>query len=163
MAQEHTFDIVSTLDAQELKNATQQASRELGTRYDFKGSKATIEYDGTELKVTAEDDYKVKSAAEMLQTRLVKRSVPLKALNFHDLVDAGGSMRVQRIEIQQGIPKEKAREVVKHIKGLKLKVQAAIQDDQVRVSGKKIDDLRSVMDALKSHDFGIHMDFANFR
>ena len=163
MAQEHSFDIVSRVDQQELKNALQQARKELSTRYDFKGSKASIEFDGESVVMNAEDDHRLKAVLDILQSKLVKRGIPLKALIFNKNEDAAGSMRRQKIDLQNGIPKEKAREIVKTIKSRKLKVQAAIQGEQVRVSGKKLDDLQTIMGLLKEEDFGINMEFENYR
>ena len=163
MAQEHSFDIVSKVDLQELKNALQQARKELTTRYDFKGSNASIEFEEECIVLSAEDEQHLKAVVEILQSKLVKRGIPLKALIFGKNEAAAGSMRRQKIELQDGIPKEKAREIVKIIKTQKLKVQASIQGEQVRVSGKKLDDLQTIMGLLKKENLEINMDFENFR
>jgi hypothetical protein len=158
-----SFDIVSRVDLQEVKNALGQAERELSTRYDLKGSGAAVELQGQELVLTAPDDFKLKAVRDVLEGKLVKRQVPLKALSYGEPESAlGGTMR-QKVALQQGIPTEKAREIVKIIKSTKLKVQAAISGDQVRVSGKKKDDLQSVMARLKESDLGIDMQFTNYR
>jgi uncharacterized protein YajQ (UPF0234 family) len=160
---ESSFDVVSTVDLQEVKNAIAQAMKEITTRYDLKGSQSNIELQGEGLLLTSSDEYKLKAVREVLEGRLVKRNVPLKALTFKTIDQAlGGTVR-QAVELQKGIPSDKAREVVKVIKNAKIKVQAAIQGDQVRVSGKNKDDLQAVMRLLKETDFGIDMQFTNRR
>lgn len=164
MAQQNTFDIVSKIEHAEVVNAVDQAMKEVTTRFDFKGSKSNIELDGKEaIILTSDDEYKLKSLNDILQTKLVKRNVPLKGLNYGRVDSAlGGTVR-QRIDLQQGIPTDKAKEIVKHIKETKLKVQASIQGDSVRVSGKDRDVLQQVIAALKERDFGIDMQFTNYR
>ncbi len=165
MASDHSFDIVSRTDIQEVSNSVQQAMKEIGHRFDFKGSKSTIELnrDKNELTVLSDDEYKLKSVLDILQTKLVKRKISLKALQYGKIESAlSGTVR-QLITLQQGIHIEKAREIVKTIKSSKLKVQAEIQKDQVRVKAKKIDDLQSAIQLLKEKDFGIHMEFVNYR
>jgi hypothetical protein len=137
--------------------------REVGQRFDFKGSRAAVSRDGSALVLTAEDEFKRKQLLEILESKLVKRLVPLKALS-HGRVEpaAGGSVR-QRLELQQGIPTEKARELVKLIKGLRGKVQPQIQADQVRVFGRDKDELQAVIAFLRQQDLGIHMQFTNYR
>ena len=163
-----SFDIVSNVDLQEVKNAIAQAMKEILTRYDLKGTNSDIQIQGTtekasELVVTSADEFKLKAVREVLEARLVKRNVPLKALTWNTIDKAlGGTVR-QTVSLQSGIPTEKAREIVKVIKGTKLKVQAAIQGEQVRVSGKSKDDLQSVMHVLKGTDLGIDMQFTNYR
>ena len=140
-----SFDIVSSVDLQEVKNALAQAMKEIQTRYDLKNSSSSVELTGEELLLTSSDEFKLKAVREVLEQRLVKRNVPLKALTFETIESAlGGTVR-QKVTLQKGIPTEKAREIVKVIKGTKLKVQAAIQGDQLRVSGKNKDDLQAVM------------------
>ena len=163
MPQDHSFDIVSKLDAQELKNAIQQTLKEIATRFDFKGSKAAVEFDDKVLTVTGEDEHRVKAVNDILQNKMVKRGVPLKALDFKEIKDAGLGMKRQIIELQQGIPTEKAREIVKTVKSAKIKVQVAIQGEELRVTGKNKDDLQAVMALLKGADFGINMQFTNYR
>ena len=166
MANQSSFDITSTIDFQEVDNALNQARKEVGQRYDFKGARADIELNVIEKKLTltADDEFKMNALWEIVQTRLVRRSVPVK--NFKAAASepaAGGTVR-RVIEIQQGIPIEAAREIIKFIKDAKLKkVQAAIQADQVRVSSPSKDDLQAAMRALRDHDFGVALQFGNYR
>src|SRR4029434_1442131 len=164
MAQQNTFDIVSQIDHAEVVNAVNQALKEVHTRFDFKGSKSDIELEGHEaIVLTSDDEYKLKSLNDILQTKLVKRSVPLKGLTYDRVESAlGGTVR-QRIALQQGIPQEKAKEIVKFIKDTKLKVQSSIQGDAVRFAGRDRDTLQAVIAALRDHDFGIDMQFTNYR
>lgn len=165
MAQEHSFDIISKVDLQEVSNAVQQAMKEIGQRFDFRGSKSSIELDksSNEIRVVSDDEYKLKSVIDILKEKLVKRKVSLKALIYETVESAlSGTVR-QIIKLQQGISTEKAKEIVKTIKNTKLKVNSEIQSDQVRIRAKKIDDLQSIMKLLKEKDFGIHMEFANYR
>ena len=158
-----SFDIVSSVDLQEVKNAIAQAMKEIQTRFDLKGSGSTVELQGEELALASADEFKLKAIREVLEGRLVKRNVPLKALTYGAIDSAlGGTVR-QKVTLQKGIPTEKAREIVKLIKGAKLKVQAAIQGDQLRVSGKNKDDLQGVIRLLKGSDLGIDMQFTNYR
>jgi uncharacterized protein YajQ (UPF0234 family) len=165
MADEHSFDVASKVDLQEVLNAVQQAMKELQQRFDFRGSKSSIELnkDKHEITVVSDDDQKLKSVVDILQTKLVKRGVSLKALQYGKVEPAAGSTVRQTIELQQGIPVEKAKEIVRIIKDTKLKVQAEIQKDQVRVRGKKIDDLQAIIGLLRDKELGIHIDFLNFR
>jgi cyclic-di-GMP-binding protein len=158
-----SFDVVSTVDIQEVKNAISQAMKEITTRFDLKGTNSDIQLIGEEIVVTSSDEYKMKAVRDVLEERLVKRSVPLKALTWGTIEKALGATARQKVSLQKGIPSEKAREIVKVIKGTKIKVQASIQGDQVRVSGKKRDDLQSVMQVLKGTDLGIDMQFTNYR
>lgn len=158
-----SFDVVSTVDLQEVKNAIAQATKELLTRFDLKNSGSSVELQGEELVLVSSDEFKLKAVREILEGRLVKRGVPLKALSFGTADKAlGGTVR-QRVTLQKGIPTEKAREIVKLVKGTKLKVQTAIQGDQLRVSGKNKDDLQAVMQLLRETDLGIDMQFTNRR
>jgi hypothetical protein len=160
---ESSFDIVSSVDLQEVKNALAQATKEIHTRFDLKSSGSSVELQGEEILVASSDEFKLKAVRDVLEERLVKRNVPLKALSYGAVEKAlGGSVR-QRVTLQKGIPTDKAREIAKLIKGTKLKVQAAIQGDQLRVSGKSKDDLQSVMGLLRSTDLGIDMQFTNRR
>jgi uncharacterized protein YajQ (UPF0234 family) len=160
---ESSFDIVSSVDLQEVKNAIAQAMKEIQTRFDLKASGSSIELTGEEIALASADEFKLKAVRDVLEGRLVKRSVPLKALTFGTVDHAlGGTVR-QKITLQKGIPTEKAREIVKLIKGSKLKVQAAIQGDQLRVSGKDKDDLQGVIRLLKGTELGIDMQFTNYR
>lgn len=164
MAQQNTFDIVSQIEHTEVVNAINQAMKEVQTRFDFKGSKSNIELEGEEaIILTSDDDYKLASLNDILQSKFVKRGVPLKGLTYGKIEQAlGGTVR-QRVTLQQGIPQDKAKEIVKHIKDTKLKVQVSIQGDLVRVAGKDRDILQEVITALRSHDFGIDMQFTNYR
>lgn len=164
MAQQNTFDITSKIDHAEVANAINQAMKEILTRFDFKGSKSHIEVEGQEaIILTSDDEYKLKSLNDVLQTKFVKRGVPLKGLTYGKIDQAlGGTVR-QRITLQQGIPQEKAKEIVKYIKETKLKVQVSIQGDLVRVAGKDRDTLQEVIAALRNQDFGIDMQFTNYR
>jgi len=160
---ESSFDVVSTVDMQEMKNAIGQAMKEITTRFDLKGTGSNIELQAEQVVLTSNDEFKIKAVRDVLEGRLVKRGVPLKALTFGPMEKALGGTTRQAITLQKGIPSEKAREIVKIIKGSKLKVQAAIQGDQVRISGKNKDDLQSVMRMLKDTDLGIDMQFTNYR
>ena len=165
MAEDHFFDIICKVDLQEVSNAVQQATKEISQRYDFKGSKSKIELDQgkNEVEIVSDDEYKLKSVIDVLQSKLVKRKVSLKSLEYGKIEPAFSGTVRQVIKLQQGIPGDKAKEIVKNIKGTKIKVQPAIQNEQVRVRAKKIDDLQSVIKILKEKDFGIHMEFVNFR
>ena len=163
MAAENSFDIVSKIDMAEVTNAVSQATKEIGQRFDFKGSKSQITQEKDALVVLSDDEYKLKSVIDILQGKLVKRGVPVKNLTYGKVEPAlGGTVR-QRITLQQGIPSDKAKEIVKAIKDSKIKVQAAIQADQIRVSGKNRDDLQSVIALLKGKDFGVELQFTNYR
>jgi len=165
MADEHSFDIVSRVDMQEVSNAVQQAVKEISQRFDFKGSKSSIDLNKEKGEITliGDDDYKLKSLTEILKSKLVKRNVSLKALNFGNTEKASGDTLRQVITLQQGITPERAKDIVKLIKDMKLKVQAEIQKDQVRVRAKKIDDLQSVIGMLKGKEFDFHIEFINYR
>lgn len=166
MAATNSFDITSTLDLQEVDNAINQARKELGQRYDFKGSKATIDLDqkANTLTLAAEDAFKLEALWEVLTTRLVRRNVPVKNLKRGDVEPASGGTVRQVITLQMGIPTEAARDIVKHLKDQKLKkVQAAIQGDQVRVSSPSKDDLQAAMASLRAADFGVALQFGNYR
>ncbi len=163
MASECSFDIASKVDLQEVDNAVHQTMREIGQRFDFKGSDATVAREGHVLLLSAEDEFKLKQVLEILEGKLVKRQVPLKALTRGKIESAKGGQVRQRIELQQGIPTEKAREMVKLIKGGKFKVQAQIQEDQVRVFGRDKDELQKVIQFLRQQELGIHTQFINYR
>jgi uncharacterized protein YajQ (UPF0234 family) len=164
MAAENSFDIVSKVDLQEVSNAIQNALKEIHTRFDLKDSKSDIQLEGKEaLVLSSADEYKLKAVTDILQSKLVKRGVPIKALNYGVVEPAAGSSVRQKITMQQGIPIEKAREIVKVIKDSKKKVQASIQGDTVRVSGKDRDALQEIIALLRGHDFGIDMQFTNYR
>ncbi|MFL6388104.1 MAG: YajQ family cyclic di-GMP-binding protein [Terriglobales bacterium] len=164
MAAENSFDIVSKVDLQEVSNAIQNALKEIHTRFDLKDSKSDIQLEGKEaLVLSSADEYKLKAVTDILQSKLVKRGVPIKALTYGTVESAAGSSVRQKITMQQGIPIEKAREIVKLIKDSKKKVQASIQGDTVRVSGKDRDSLQEIIALLRGHDFGIDMQFTNYR
>jgi uncharacterized protein YajQ (UPF0234 family) len=162
MAQQNSFDIVSQVDLAEVNNALNQTVKEVRQRFDFKGSHANVVLEKSELVLSAEDETKL-NMNDILQQKLVRRSVPLKALSYGNIEPAAGGTVRQRATIQEGIPQEKAKEVVKFIKDSKAKVQASIQGDVVRVTGKDRDTLQDVIAKLKDKDFGIHMQFTNYR
>jgi uncharacterized protein YajQ (UPF0234 family) len=163
MASECSFDIGSKVDLQEVDNAVHQTMREIGQRFDFKGSVATVAREEHALLLSAEDEFKLRQMLEILEGKLVKRQVPLKALTRGKVEPAAGGRVRQRIELQQGISTEKARELVKLIKSGKFKVQTQIQPDQVRVFGRDKDELQAVIQYLRQQDLGIHMQFINYR
>jgi cyclic-di-GMP-binding protein len=163
MSKECSFDIVSKVDLSEVDNAVHQTSREIGQRFDFKGSQASVTREEHALLLSAEDDFKLKQLLDVLETKLVKRQVSLKALSRGQVEPAGGGRVRQRIELQQGIPIEKAREIIKLVKTTKRKVQAQIQEDQVRVFGRDRDELQAVIQFMREQDLGIDMQFINYR
>jgi uncharacterized protein YajQ (UPF0234 family) len=162
---ENTFDVVSKIDMPEVVNSIQQAMKEIQTRFDLKNSKSDIQLNEKELKITlaSSDEFKLKAVIDILELKLVKRKVPMKNLTYGPIIPAAGSSVRQEITLQQGIPIEKAREIVKTIKDSKKKVQASINADVVRVSGKDRDTLQEVMALLRGHDYGIDMQFTNYR
>jgi uncharacterized protein YajQ (UPF0234 family) len=163
MAQEFSFDVVSKTDMQEVANAVNQAQKELAQRFDFKGSKSEIQLSGEELTLVSDDEGKLRSLKDIVEGRLVKRNVSLKALEYGKIEAASlGTVR-QKAKIVQGIESEKAKAIVKAIKDAKLKVQAAIQSDQVRVTGRNKDDLQRAIALVKERDFGIPLQFTNYR
>jgi cyclic-di-GMP-binding protein len=162
---ENTFDIVSKIDLQEVSNAIQQAMKEITTRFDLKDSKSSIALEAKDNAIVlhSADEYKLKAVNDILQAKLVKRGISLKGLTYAPIESALGGTAKQKITMQQGIPMEKARDIVKTIKNSKKKVQASIQGDLVRVSGKDRDSLQEVIALLKQQDFGIDMQFTNYR
>jgi cyclic-di-GMP-binding protein len=163
MAQENSFDIVCKVDLQEVDNSIQQVMKEIRTRYDFKGSKSEVRRENMEILILADDDYKRRSVVEMLGQRLAARKVSPKCLTFGKPEEAAGGTLRQKVALQQGIPTEQAKEIVKIIKGTGKKVQAAIQGDLVRVKGKSRDDLQSIMQVLRGSPLTIEMQFENYR
>ncbi|MDP9192239.1 MAG: YajQ family cyclic di-GMP-binding protein [Acidobacteriota bacterium] len=163
MAQEFSFDVVSKTDMQEVANAVEQARKELAQRFDFKGSKSSIELAAEELILVSDDEGKLVSVKDILETKLVKRKVALKALDYGKLEQAAGGTVRQKAKIVQGIEIEKAKAVVKTIKDAKVKVQASIQADQVRVVGRSKDDLQKAMSLIRETDYGIPLQFTNYR
>jgi len=163
--QDFSFDVVSKVDLQEVANAVQQASKEIATRFDFRGSASKIELKDKELEVVliSDDEHKLKSVIDILETKLVRRHVAVKALDYGKVEAAAGGTVRQVAKIQQGIPSEKAKEITKAVKDSKLKVQAQIQGEQVRVLGKSKDELQSAIAFLKGKDFGIDLQFINYR
>ena len=165
MAKQNSFDIVSEVDLAEVKNAVNQASKEVSQRYDLKSTNSQIELNEKEHSITVEtpDEYVLKQVVDVLQQKLIRRGVSLKALTYGSVEPAAGAKVRQSVSLQQGIPQDQAKEIVKSIKGTKLKVQASIQGDTVRVSGKDRDTLQDVIAHLKSADFDIDMQFTNYR
>jgi uncharacterized protein YajQ (UPF0234 family) len=159
-----SFDVVSEVDVQEVRNAIDQAHRELSTRFDFKGTDSTIEFKDNAIQLESASEERLKAAAQVLEEKLVRRKVSLKALDYGKVEEASKGRARQSIAIQVGISDEKAREIGKFLKGLGLKgVQHQVQADQLRVTGKKRDDLQSAIQSLREHDFGVPLDFTNFR
>jgi hypothetical protein len=165
MPQDFSFDVVSKVDLQEVSNAVAQASKEIATRFDFRGSASKIELRDKDLEVVlaSDDEHKLKSVVDVLETKLVRRGVAVKALDYGRVEPAAGGTVRQVAKIQQGIPSEKAKEIVKAIKDRKLKVQASIQADQVRVVGRSKDDLQSAITVIRERDFGLPLQFTNYR
>jgi len=164
MANECTFDVVSKVDLDEVKNAVAQATKEIGQRFDFKGSISKIELkDEAVLTLTSDDEVRLKAVIEVLQSKLVKRGVSIRSMEFGKIEPASKGSARQEVKILQGIPSDKAKGLVKALKDSKMKVQAAIQGDQLRISGKSKDDLQEAMALLKKHDQGLDLQFTNFR
>jgi cyclic-di-GMP-binding protein len=163
MPQDFSFDVVSKTDMQEILNAIQQAQKELANRFDFKGSKSEIDFKDQEIVLLSDDEGKLRSLKEIVESKLVKRKVSLKAIDYQKLEQATlGTVR-QKAKIVQGIESDKAKAIVKAIKDAKIKVQAAIQGDQVRVTGRSKDDLQRAINTIKENDFGIPLQFINYR
>jgi uncharacterized protein YajQ (UPF0234 family) len=158
-----SFDIVSVVDLQEVDNAVNQAIKEIGQRYDFKGSKCEVSLEKDAIRVLADDEFRRKAVVDVLQSKMVKRGVSLKALQYGKVEPASGGLVRQVITIVQGISKEKGREIVALVKDSRRKVQSQIQDEQVRVTGKSINDLQEIIRLLKEKDLGLEMQFVNFR
>lgn len=163
MAKDCSFDIVSDVDMQEVDNAVNQTAKEISQRFDFRGSKSSITLEAEEIKIIGDDDYKLQSVIDILQTKIVKRGISLKALDYGKVDPASHGTVRQIITIKKGIDKETAKLVVAAIKESKLKVQPQIMDDQVRVSGKNKDDLQNTIAKLKQMDFKVDLQFVNFR
>jgi len=158
-----SFDVVSQVDPQEVDNAINQTRKEIGQRYDFKGTKTSIEVDKESIHVVSDDDFKVKAVVDVLQSKFVRRGISLKALVYGKIEPAAGGLAKQTITVQQGIDADRARQIVKLVKDTKLKVQTQIQGDQLRISGKKRDDLQSVIQLLKAQDLDLPLQVVNFR
>ncbi|GBG09665.1 YajQ family cyclic di-GMP-binding protein [Paenibacillus sp. MY03] len=163
MSSESSFDIVSKVDMQELSNAITQAEREIETRFDFKGSKSSIALEKEELVVGSDDEYKLKSVIDILQSKMIKRGVPIKNMDFGKLEGASGGTVKQRIKLRQGIEQDISKKINILIRDSKLKVKSQIQGDQLRVTGKSKDDLQAVMALLRGADLPIELQFTNYR
>jgi uncharacterized protein YajQ (UPF0234 family) len=164
MASDNSFDVVSKVDIQEVRNAIEQAIKEVRARFDLKDSHSDIKLEGEDmLQLASADEYKLKAVTEILGQKLVKRGVSLKSLTYEKIEPASGSSVRQKIKLQQGIPQEKAKEIVRLVKDSKVKAQASIQGESVRISGKDRDTLQEVIAMLKKHDLGIDMQFTNYR
>ncbi|UOF89417.1 YajQ family cyclic di-GMP-binding protein [Fodinisporobacter ferrooxydans] len=163
MAKEASFDIVSKVEMQEVDNAIHQSTKEIETRFDFKGSKSSIERSDNTITLISDDEFKLSNVTDILQSKLVKRNVSLKFLDFGKIEPAAGGTVRQAVTIQQGLDQDKAKQVVKIIKDSKIKVQASVQGDQVRVTGKSRDDLQAVIQLLKSADLNFDVQFTNYR
>ena len=163
MAQEFSFDVVSKTDMQEVANAIQQAQKELAQRFDFKGSKSTIELTNDEIILMSDDEGKLRSVRDIVESKLVKRKVSLRAIDYGNVEPAAGATVRQRAKIVQGIETEKAKAIVRTIKDAKLKVQASIQSDQVRIVGRSKDDLQKAITLLREQDYGLPLQFTNYR
>ena len=164
MAKEPSFDVVSEVDMQEVNNAINQTTKEITQRFDFKGTKSVVEVEnGNSIKIVTEDDTRMRNIVDILQSKFIKRGVSIKNLEYGKVESAAGGMVRQSIRIKQGIEADVAKKITKDIKDSKLKVQTQLQDDQIRVSGKKIDDLQAVIALLKSKDYGVELQFSNFR
>jgi cyclic-di-GMP-binding protein len=159
-----SFDVVSEIDQQEIRNAVDQTAREVTTRYDFKGTDSSVELSDTEIKLHSSSEDRLTALRQVLEEKLVKRKVSLKALDYQKVEEASGATARQVVKLVAGISRDKATDLNKHIKGLGLKgVQSQVQGEQLRITGKKRDDLQAVIAALKDHDFGIPLQFTNFR
>ena len=164
MAKEPSFDVVSEVNMQEVSNAVNQTLKEITQRFDFKGSKSTVEIEnGNAIKIVTEDDTRMRNIVDILQSKFIKRGVAIKNLEYGKVEPAAGGMVRQSIRVKQGIEADVAKKITKDIKTLKVKVQAQVQDDQVRVSGKKIDDLQAVIAFFFFQDYGVELQFSNFR
>jgi uncharacterized protein YajQ (UPF0234 family) len=163
MAKENTFDIVSKVDLQEVKNAVDQATREIRTRFDFKGSRSDIIFDGELITLVGDDDFKLKNVVDILEGKLVKRGINIKALRYGKVEPAAKDTVRQKLNLVQGVDKDQAKIITKLVKDSKLKVQVSIQGDQVRISGKNRDDLQVVITTIKDYEFDIPLQFVNYR
>ncbi|KJS16847.1 MAG: hypothetical protein VR69_07520 [Peptococcaceae bacterium BRH_c4b] len=163
MAKDNSFDIVSKVDLQEVSNAVNQAQREIDNRFDFKGSKSKIEYDGNQLMLYSDNDFKLKNVVEILEAKMIKRGINLKSLRYGKIEKAAGDTVKQKVELVQGLDKDLGKEIVKLVKESKVKVQASFQEDQVRVSGKNRDDLQEIIKIIKDREWDIPLQFSNLR
>ncbi|HZY97077.1 MAG TPA: YajQ family cyclic di-GMP-binding protein [Candidatus Cybelea sp.] len=163
MASESSFDVVSRVDRQELDNALNQARKEIETRFDFKHSKTSIDFDGKKITLISDDELKMRNVVDIFQTKTVRRGIDIKAFEFSAVEPAAGGTVRQVVTLRSGIPKEKSKALLEKIKSLRLKVSAQYQDDQIRVSGKSKDDLQKVMASLRSMEFELPLQFVNYR
>lgn len=163
MAKNESFDVVSRIDMQEVDNAVNQTTKEIQQRYDFKNTKSKLSVEDENIIIISDNEYKLKSVIDILQSKMLRRKVPIRNLEYGKVEDASGGLVRQAIRLKQGIETETARKMVKDIKGLKLKVQAQIMDDQVRVSGKNRDDLQKVIVFLKEQNYQLDLQFINYR
>lgn len=163
MAKDSSFDIVSQVDMQEITNAVHQAQKEMEQRFDFKNSKSSITLDDEHITLISDDEFKLRNVVDILESKLVKRQVSLKALEYGKIIAAAGDTVRQEVKLVQGISQEKAKQINKLIKDSKIKVTSSIQGDQVRVSGKDKDDLQAVIALLRKEDLGIELQFINYR
>ena len=163
MAKDNSFDVVSQVNMQEVSNAVDQAARELRTRFDFKGSKSDIAYDGETITLTGDDEFKLKNLIDILESKMVKREVDLKSLRYGKIEPSAKDTVRQKVNFIQGLDKDKTKVITKMVKESKLKVQATIQGEQVRISGKNRDDLQLIMQKIKDHEFDIPIQFVNYR
>jgi len=163
LSKDNTFDIVSRVELQEIDNALNQVMKEIRSRFDFKGSKSSVEYSEGVLMIHADNDFKLKSVVEILEAKMVKRGINLKSLRYGKIEKATGDSVRQKVDVVQGVDKDLAKEIVKLVKDAKLKVQATFQDDQVRVSGKNRDDLQKIINLIKEKDWEIPLQFVNMR
>jgi cyclic-di-GMP-binding protein len=163
MAKDESFDVVSRINMQEVDNAVNQTTKEIQQRYDFKNTKSKVSLEEDSIKIVADSDFKLKSVIDILQTKMLRRKVPIRNLEYGKIEEASGGLVRQSIRLKQGIEAETARKMVKDIKGLKLKVQAQIMDEQVRVSGKNRDDLQAVIAFLKEQNYQLDLQFINYR
>ncbi len=163
MPSESSFDVVSRIDSQELENALNQARREIANRFDFKNSKTSIENDATSITVVSDDEMKMRNVVDIIESKAVRRGIDIKAFDIGALEPAAGGTVRRVIKLRSGIPKDRAKALMERIKGLKLKVNAQYQDEQIRVSGKSKDDLQKVIAALKAMDFELPLQFVNYR
>jgi len=163
MAKDCSFDVVSEVDLQEVDNAVNQTVKEVAQRFDFRGSKSTVTLEGVLIKVVSDDDHKLKNVIEILQAKIIKRGISLKNLEYGKVESGFSGTSRQIVTVKKGIDKDKAKDVIAYIKNNKFKVQAQVQDDQVRVIGKNKDDLQNAIAQLRQHDFGIDLQFVNFR
>jgi cyclic-di-GMP-binding protein len=163
MAEQNSFDIVSKVDLQELKNAVDQALKEIRQRFDFKDSISNIVLEKEEIVLTSDDSYRLKSVNDILQSKLIKRNISLKSMEYGKIEEALGKTVRQKIKVKQGIASDIAKEITKELKNAKLKVQAQIQGDQIRVTGKSRDELQSAITLIKNKDFGADLQFSNYR